>query len=237
MRALHPYARALLLALFAVGTFSTQSVRVLALGWMLLLFLMAQGGVVATHLRFVARFMLPVLVGLFVIWGWLVGAPPSLPMHSDPSGGVRFAALTGLRLIVLGGAFQFVFLTIPPALLATTFYRWGLRGQLLLIALGSYTLFEELGLRVDQVVAARYASGAVPSRSLINRMRQLPFVLRPLTTWTLRSAIQRGDVWADRQMARRLPALAARTPLPRFRFIDVTVSAVAVTWLFLAVFS
>lgn len=156
------------------------------------------------YLRFLLTVVTPVSIALFLVWGWLVGAPPSAIPGSAPDAGVQFAALVSLRLAALGGIWQLSFLTIPAFELPGTLSEWGVRGSLLTVCIGVISLIPEIRLRAEQIITARQARGLMPNRRVWTRVMELPWLLRPLLTWTLRSAIQRADVWRQRDLLSRL---------------------------------
>lgn len=156
------------------------------------------------YLRFLLTVVAPVSIALFLVWGWLVGAPPSATPGSAPDAGVQFAALVSLRLAALGGIWQLSFLTIPVIELPGTLSGWGVRGSLLTVCIGVISLIPEIRLRAEQIITARQARGLMPNRRVWTRVMELPRLLRPLLTWTLRSAIQRADVWRQRDLLSRL---------------------------------
>jgi energy-coupling factor transporter transmembrane protein EcfT len=178
---------------------------ILLAGWVaLVLPLCVAAGIIRPYLRFVLNVVVPVSIALFVVWGWMVGAPPSATPGSAPLAGSRFAAVIALRLAALGGIWQLSLLTVPPAELPRTLDAWGVRGGLLAVILGAISLVPEMRLRADQIITAREARGLVPNRRLWTRAMELPKLLRPLLAWALRSAIQRSEVWHERDLLSRL---------------------------------
>lgn len=203
-----PRARGAAAAAAIVGTLISNDLHLLLLAWLgILLPLTIAGGIARQHMKFVTVFLGPVTAALLLVWGWMVAAPPGMPVGSSPEEGLSFGCMVALRLTVLGGVIQLCFLTISPEQLIATVRCWGLRGEGLVIVAGTLALGPELRLRSDQVLTARYARGLVPNRSFSNRLRQLPFLLRPLLAWVLRSAIQRSEIWHQRGLLARLQTL------------------------------
>jgi energy-coupling factor transport system permease protein len=204
-KSIHPIARGLAAATAVIGTLLDTSVPGAALAWVAALVpLMFLGGVLRQHLRFVLTILAPISVALFVVWGWIVGAPPGAPVGSSPAAGVGFAALIALRLALLGGIGQLCFGTIPSDRLVPTLQSWGVKGEGLVIAVSSLTLVPEMQLRAEQVLTARYARGFVRNRNFITKLQQVPHLLRPLLAWVLRSAIQRAEIWNQRDLLARM---------------------------------
>jgi energy-coupling factor transport system permease protein len=202
---IHPVARGLAAAVAVAGTLLGTSVLGAAVAWVAVLIpLTALAGVLRQHLRFVLTILTPISLALFVIWGWIVGAPPGAPVGSAPAAGAGFAALVALRLALLGGIGQLCFSTIPSDRLVSTLRSWGIKGEGLVIAVSSLTLVPEMQLRAEQVLTARYARGFVRNRNLFSKLQQVPHLLRPLMAWVLRSAIQRAEGWEQRRLLVRM---------------------------------
>jgi len=195
-----PRARALAAVLALIGTLLSVDPILLCLGWIFLLTpTVVASRLVKVHAKFIFGLIAPMALALFVIWGYLVAAPPGAEIGSDPLGGLRFAALVASRLVMLGGIAQVAVLSIAPQQLPYTLYCWGLRGQALVIVLGAFSLIPEMAIRTDQVLTARLARGLMPDRRLMTRLRQLPFLLRPLFAGILQSAVLRSEGWHQRQ--------------------------------------
>lgn len=206
----HPFARLVFLILATAGSFTVKSWWVSLTLWLLCaaaLLLFGQG---KKHLRLAVLSLLPLLIMLLVVWGWLIAAPPSMPIGSNPQGGIAYALSVFSRLGLLAAIFQLVMLTIPTQQLPNCLYMWGVRGESLIIALGAFTLVPELQIRADQVMTARLARGSVKGNQLISRAAQLPLLLQPLLTWTLRSAVQRSKSWNQSGLLRRIDELSKK---------------------------
>lgn len=161
-------------------------------------------GVFRSYFRFVFTILFPIAIALILVWSWIVGAPPGFAPASSPYEGTRFAILVTIRLALIGGISQLCLLSIPPNRLASTLKYWGIKGEGLIVALGCFALLPELKIRAGQVLTARYARGLVPNRSFCTRFRQVPYLFRPLLIWVLRSAIQRSEIWQQRQLVTRI---------------------------------
>ena len=112
--------------------------------------------------------------------------------------------MIALQLTVFAAVFQLCFLTIPQSQLLVTFWHWGIRKDNLIVAIGAFTVWPELKLRAEQILTARHARGLMRDRRFSTRLRQIPFLLRPLLTWSLRAAIQRSEFWGQRQILSRV---------------------------------
>jgi energy-coupling factor transporter transmembrane protein EcfT len=230
----HPLARGAALMLAITGTvLATNPVPMFGLWVGVLIPALWSVGHLSRHVKFAIVVVGPAAASLFLVWGWLVGSPPGTHAPGGTTG-IEYAATISLRLLLLGGIFQLAILSIPSVQLAPTLRAWGIRGPLLTIILGGFSLGPELLVRADQVVTARFARGLVPNVTPWARAAQLPWVLRPLTAWVLRSALQRGEAWEQSRMA-VLIERASLVPLTCSRLASFACVVVGVGWLFILV--
>lgn len=198
-----PTARARLAAfvLGAIGAMAAQSPPFFLASWLgAVVPLCIVTGIWRAHARFCVVIVLPIAAMLAGIWIYLLGAPPGVQRGTDPVGAAEFCATTSLRLVLLGGFAQLLFLTIPRHRLVDTFRQWGLRDDLLVAALGTYVLFPELRIRADQIITARMARGHVANRRLWTRAQQLVPSLGVLFTLAVRTAVQRASHWLEQDL-------------------------------------
>jgi len=153
---------------------------------------------IGDHSRFALYALLPLAFALVGVWGWLIGAPPGASQGSDPLGGVTYGLRISARLLLLTGIFQLCFLSLPEQELAYTLQRWGLSSSGVAVVVGGLSLWPEAERRAQQIMTARYARGLVPNRRILTRIKQLPFLLRPLLVWILRSGVERAEAWRQR---------------------------------------
>jgi energy-coupling factor transport system permease protein len=180
----------------AIGSIVTKNLDLLAIGWGLLILPLTKiFGISKQHLKFVAFIILPLFIILFGVWYFLIGAPPDRPIGSNPDGGAIYALTTVLRLAVLGGLAQIAFLPIPLDDLPYVLTQVGIKGDLLVIIVSSFALIPEFNQRANKIITARYARGLIKDRSFISRLRQLPYLIRPLLTGSLKTALDRMEIW------------------------------------------
>ena len=229
-RSLHPVARGLGAALGVAGALLAKSPLDLFLGWLILLpLLLRAADLWRAHVRFVLVVMLPIAASLLIVWWWLVGAAPGAPVGSAPADGRTFALTVSLRLLLLASITQLTLLTIPAEELIYTLRQWGLRRKWLIIVLGCFTLGAELQRRAGDVVTARLARGLVPRLTFASRVRQIPYLLRPLLAWVLRSAVERSETWEHRRLAARVEGAPA-PPVAEWRASSMLVVGGAAVW-------
>lgn len=206
----HPWARLIFFLLAVSAVFTMKSLWLLGSSWGVGVLSLAGFGLAYKHLRICSMSLLPLLVMLLAVWGWFLAAPPNHPLGSDPHGGVMYAVGIVARLGALAAVFQLSILTIPTEALPNSLHSWGIRGDSLVIALGAFTLVPELQVRADQVLSARLARGLVARPGVYGRITQIPFLLQPLLTWTLRSATQRSDSWNQSGLIERIEELSRK---------------------------
>ena len=229
-----PAARLATLIILVAATFIDTRIVLLPIVLIVLGIFIAIDGLFPVFLKFLLGAELPMTLMLIGVWGWVAKAPPGVPMGTDPIGGVRFALLISLRLAVLGGAFQLAMLSIPTRLLPATLRGWGLRGEGLVVALGVFAVEPELKLRAEQILVARRARGLLAGSRWAG-FKQLPYLLRPLLVWSIRSAVHRADVWEQRAMLLRVEQLP--TEITPFSSAAGAISlALSILWLIAAIF-
>jgi energy-coupling factor transporter transmembrane protein EcfT len=194
--------------LAVVATFVADDVRLLSV-LLLLVFLPLTHYLTIrkNYVRFLVVFVVPLALGLLLVWGGLVGAPPGEKIYSNWIGGVEYGLLIALRVAVVGGVFELAFNTVRPSDLPGVLRGMGVNGDWLVIVMGSFALLPELMRRADQIMTARLARGSLASSSISTRLAQLPFILKPLFVWVIRSAIQRAESWEQKQLLSRVSVL------------------------------
>ena len=204
----NPIARGLATLAAAGGSVLARDPLPLALLWTIgIMPLIIQGRIVRQHVRFICLVLMPIAVGLIVVWGWIVGAPPGLVPASAPAAGIRFAAATSLRLAVLGGIWQLCFLTLPPTALAGTLRIWGIRRDFLLVVLGSFAVIPEMNLRARQVLVARAARGFLRRARWWSKVRQVPGCGAKSFCWAQALLTMPGSVAAAAAKGTAVPSL------------------------------
>lgn len=229
---IHPIARGAAAIAGTLGALICPEWLALAIAWaVVVLPLSWRGTVLKGHLRFAVLIVIPIMAALLAVWGWIVGAAPHAPLHSDSRGGIDFALLVSFRLLVVGGIWQLTFLTMSPSTLVHTLRSWGLRGDSLLAAICTFTVLPDVRLRADRILTARKARG-LGSSSKIGTARNLPHVLVPLVSWALRSAIERGRALEQRGLLERYDDIDHFPPGSDFRTLPTLALVIlAAGWL------
>jgi len=201
---IHPVARGLATLFVIVGTILADDIAPLLIMWLVILVpSITATRILKRHGRMLLSTVLPLGLLFVLLRGWIVSAPPDMPAGSDSGVNIRYAMMIVLQLTVFAGMLQLCFYSIPPSQLLSTFRHWGIRGHLLTVAIVAFTIRQELKMQTEQILTARYARGLMPDRRFIMRIRQVPYIFRPLLAWSLRDAIRRSEFWVQRQWPER----------------------------------
>jgi energy-coupling factor transporter transmembrane protein EcfT len=131
-----PRLRATLVLLTVIAVAICKWPFWLFLIWLILLLPISfYAGVSRVHLTFCASFLLPIGIGLMVIWGLIVGAPPGAMPRSNPTAGTLYALILLGRLMVFSAVIQILYLALSPQHLVDQLRGLGLRNDLLLVTL------------------------------------------------------------------------------------------------------
>ena len=201
---IHPVARGLATLFGIAGTVLADDIVPLLIMWLVVIVpSITATGILKRHGRMLLSTILPLGLLLILVRGWISGTPPDILTGSDPGVNIGYAMTIVLQLTVFVGMFQLCFYSIPQSQLLSIFWHWGIRGNLLIIAIVTFTIWQELKMRTGQILTARYARGLMPDRRLIMRIRQVPYLLRPLLALSLRDTIRRSEFWVQRQLPDR----------------------------------
>ncbi|MBK7670558.1 MAG: hypothetical protein IPJ24_04055 [bacterium] len=230
MRAPHPKVRALATALAIAAALASRNLPLLLVPYALgILPLVLMSRKIGSYLRLISVLGVPVVLALVMVWGVLVAAPPNEPPQTNAAGGALFGLETGVRIMIMASIAFLGFAAVSPRERAPVFRGWGLRGDMLGAVLGAFALVPELGERADQVITARYARGLIGRARWYHRLVSLPRILRPLIAWSLRSAMQRAELWEHRRVIQRLEI---QTPERRYgRWESVALVGLVSAWL------
>jgi energy-coupling factor transporter transmembrane protein EcfT len=216
---LDPQSRLLVVVASFVGIVAAQSLCLL-IGFLCVAWgLMAWGGQLSIGLKRMGGVALPLVPALFLVWGLLV------PMDSRTAG-LLFASITSLKIVAASSLAFAAFGALTPDELAQQLRAWGLGHQAVSAGLGALTIWPEMRMRAMHIVEARRARGLLPRSSLLPAVASLPFVLRSLLTWSLRSAILRAESLERRGLVARIGDRPVATA-PRWRGAVLALGAVA----------
>lgn len=235
LRRVDPISRGIATVLILIGVFLCQRPMWLLMLWAVTFVVLGiNDRTRRAHGRFLAVIWLPVATALLLVWGVVVGAAPGQPLHSSPSDGVRFAAITATRILALGGVVHVSLLSLETRDLIGMLRAWRVSDNGIVAALGAISLLPELELRASQVLAARMARGLIPN-TWRSRLTALPALMPPLFAWVLRAALQRGEAWEHRNLVTRL-SRGGPPAVRRFSTPGIVIVAVSCLWLALSAF-
>ncbi|AHH95376.1 hypothetical protein GCM10010174_58900 [Kutzneria viridogrisea] len=153
-------------------------------------------GVQRRFLATMSRFLLPVILLLFVIQGLfypgggqvLLTLGP-LSVHAD---GLLFAARTALRLVVLTGSFLFLLLTTHPGDLMTALVARGLPPKISYVVSATLQIIPAFRQRAQGILQAQRARGLRTDTGLVSRVRALVPLISPLILGALSEVDERS---------------------------------------------
>lgn len=200
MLRLHPVARLLAVLLTVAAALLARSLDGLAPALLVVTAAVAISGVGTSFLRFAGIATTPILLALLLVWGYFMD-PGKLP--APHASGVEYAIFLWLRVVICGGAFQFLFIPLlaHPTNLKDFLDRTGLQGWLGTLIMSSVVFIPEVGRRLTQVIDARRAQGR--KLSGLRGLREVPTLLMPLVASLLDSSVKRAEVWAHRGVLNR----------------------------------
>jgi energy-coupling factor transporter transmembrane protein EcfT len=195
MLRLHPVARLLAVLLISAAALLGGSLNGLAPAVIVVIIAVSISGAATSFLRFVGIAAAPILLALCLVWGYFM-PPGNVPA---PHGtGVQYAIFLWLRVVICGGAFQFLFVPLlaHPAHMKDFLDRTGSRGSLGTLIMSSIVFIPETVRRLRQVIDARRAQGR--KLSGLSGLREVPALLMPLVASLLDSSVKRAELWAHR---------------------------------------
>jgi energy-coupling factor transporter transmembrane protein EcfT len=208
-----PLLRGFATALVLCGAIQTDCVPLLAVGQAVAVGTLLRQRCLRSFARFALSIILPMGLGLIVVWGFIRQGGPSQRPGESIQGGVLFAITTTMRLALLGAAFQAAFLSLPPPKLVHLLQAFSIRGRALATVVCSLNLWPDFKRQVEQVVAARCARSLMPDRRLVSRVRQVPYVIRTLFVSALARALERAAAWESSGLLDRLDQLGHRVDM------------------------
>ncbi|HYV55436.1 MAG TPA: hypothetical protein VE933_12695 [Chitinophagaceae bacterium] len=229
-QSIHPVTR-LVATIFAIASIFINHDLLLSCGAYLILFLLLLLNVklLRSHVRFLLVVGLPFLAMFTLVY--------VVFLNNDPQGsfpdGFSFAAFVFLRLVLLTSVLQ-LFFFIPQNLLFATFSYYRLNGNLLYIWVGANVVWTDIASRSDQIITARYSRGLVANRNFLNRLKQLPYVIKPLLAGIFVTAFERSSSWKQKNILKHIEEM----PRENFSFSflrDILILLASVSWFTLSI--
>lgn len=196
-----PPARILCTVALVAGILLVPNLRVLAATFAAATCIcVAMPHVRGVHLKFLFWIWLPLAAWLFVVWGFIVAAPPGAPVHSNSVGGLLYAGRISVRLAAVVGVMQALLLSVSLDQLGRGLFSLRIPRPIVLVVLSVFALGPELRKRMDQVLTARAARGLMRGGGRWRAVRNTASTLVPLVSWGFRSAALRSEFWLQRRL-------------------------------------
>jgi energy-coupling factor transporter transmembrane protein EcfT len=201
---IHPLVRAFSALLFSVAAFSTHRMLVLGAIYACLCVAIILARLARPHIRFIALVTAPLLIALMLVWGVIMGRSPVSGLS-----GYEYAVSTWARIVISGGAFQWLILPLAnnPSRLRGFLASLGISGTLGTLIISPIIFLPEVRRRVNMIIDARKAQGHKVGG--VTGLLALPTMLGPLVASLLDGAMARAELWehrgllsADKAMAR-----------------------------------
>lgn len=216
----HPYTRIVFFLLGITGAFLCKNNFILLTFWLILL---VPTTIITNsfkaHLKLLTIVAVPMLSMLIFLE---IAVKGNYNLQSTYS--------LVLKLISYTTIFQLC-LNIPPKHLFTTFRMWGLKGETLIIFLGSYTVFVDVKKRANKILTARFSRGFIKKRTILNKFKQVPHLLVPLIIGILRTATERSESWEEKDMLGCLENLKVK-PFEFNLLFNLMYSILVISWFF-----
>jgi energy-coupling factor transporter transmembrane protein EcfT len=225
----HPYIRIASAILLIAGAAMSRNVYFLTLGWLLIIIpLHMILKVLRKHLLFLVYAILPILFLLMIVYSIFLPTFQSANALYTRDAGIQFALVTVLKLVFFTAILQLT-LHIPDEELFTTLRAWGIKKDGLVIYLGALTIWADVRTKGNKIVDARFARGLVKNRSLWQRIRQIPFVVRPLIGGILASSVERSQSWRQKQLLSKIENLKS-TSFRNHYIASVILILISIFW-------
>ena len=192
---LHPVARLLSALMIVAAVFASGNLAALGLVYVYVLVAVLSTGVIVGHAKFVAFVSFPILLALFLVWGWAAD-PAKVPIpHTN---GINYAIFSWLRIVACGGVLQALFLPLVerPSHLTKFLKSTGMSGAIGTLIVSAIVFIPEIKHRLDRIIDAMRAQGHEVRG--IRGIKQLPGMLMPLVSSLLDSASKRAELWSHR---------------------------------------
>jgi hypothetical protein len=227
-----PLCRGLVALLAVCGAAAANRVDFLAAGLLVVLAILWAQGSLGKFAKFVLTVIVPVGLGLIIVWGLIRKGAPTQSTVPSVQAGVHFAVLTTLRLGLLSAVFLAAVFSLPTERLVDLLRAFGIRHRILAIIVSTLNLWPDFRRQVEQVFAGRCARGLMRDRRFTTRASQFPFVLRTLFVSALGQGIDRADSWESSGLLDRLDTFSQRSSSPKgySRVAGYLWLALAITW-------
>ena len=188
---INPYIRLAFLSCCIAGTILISNILWLVGCYVFIILpLFLYGKQIKKHIKLMLLGMLPVYLSFILLY---------IVILNGSNGGWEFVNLSVLKLVLFTSIIQLTLL-IPEQYLISTFKCWGLKGEALITVLGAYTVWMDVNYRAGQIITARFSRGFITKRTVLQKIKQFPYVLIPLVVGIIRTATERAESWEQKNI-------------------------------------
>lgn len=225
---LHPYSQCITFITLVTGIFMTHDLVMLSISYFLVLTLITLSGQLRFHIKMLAVANIPFLILLLLVYK-IILSNYTLPGNQT---GLNYSFALFLRVTTLTALFQYV-LNVPSDQLLYLFKKLGMKGHLLIIIVSSFSIWRGFISKADRIVTARLARGYLKNRNIFNRIRQIPFVIKPLLAGALISALERSASWKQRNLLTEVNQikLSSMTGIKHSTLLSIMYPIILIGWL------
>jgi energy-coupling factor transporter transmembrane protein EcfT len=188
---INPYIRLIFLSCCIVGTILINNIFWLISCYaVIVLPLFLYGCQIKKHIKLMLFGMLPIYLSFILLY---------ILVLKGSNGDWDFINLKILKLVLFTSVIQLA-LSIPDQYLISTFKFWGLKGEALITILGAFTVWTDVSYRADKIITARFSRGFIKKRTIVQKIKQFPFILIPLVVGIMRTATERAESWEQKDI-------------------------------------
>ncbi|MCC8147206.1 MAG: hypothetical protein LIO93_12410 [Bacteroidales bacterium] len=119
--------------------------------------------------------------------------------------------------------------------MTTTLKKWKIKGEALITVLGAFTVWTDVSNRAQKILTARFSRGFIRERTVIQKIKQFPFVLIPLVIGVLRTSTERAESWEQKDII-YLMEINESDSIKTSLFLNVFLLAASCTWLIISIY-
>lgn len=229
---LHPYVQVAIFIVLITGIFLTPNLFFLFAGYLIVLFLLLASRQIHLHIKMLLIANLPFLIMLIFVYVII------LKNHVPTSDltGLNYSFMLFLRVTIMTSLFQQI-LNVPAEQLLFFFRKLRVNKSLLIVIVSSFTIWKDFISKGDRIVTARLARGFLKNRSIANRIKQVPFIIKPLLAVTLISSLERAASWKQRKLLLKIIEIDSNI-LRRVNYslsFNIVILAIVSFWLFMII--
>ena len=223
---INPYIRILFLLCSVVGILLIDNI-VAYIGYYFIVILpvFIYSGQIKKHLQLLLFGMIPIFLSFILLY---------IIVLKGKDGSWDFIYLRTMKLVIVTSVIQLTLL-IPSSYMASTFQKWKIKGEALITVLGAFTVWTDVSNRTQKILIARFSRGFIKERTIIEKIKQFPFVLIPLVIGVLRTSMERAESWEEKDIL-YLMEINKTENISSSSFLNSFLIAVSCIWIILGVY-